>query len=759
VGDRSKPGPARLAGSTRFARTVGLTAAALALGVAAWFALADSDDAERSSGPGSVAPGAAATNEPARRTEDEALSGVAASDSDVAAASPDAPGSAGDLASAATSDDERHALPVGLRGRVATADGEGVEGVALAVRFVGTDRARAVTDASGAFAFPADAWREAGHLTPEKYGWRFTPRRVRVRDLESDEARFVARPIELVPFVVRAVDRATDEPVPFLDLNLEKRAVRLLTDADGLACYEPGLEPGGVEVSVPEASEYYGMEHPRKDGAAEHELRVRLGPTYRLDLAAPSGFDSAELSKFATVLAPRRTRATAAVRSLARAMECGAPFPDVGGSYSAAELLAVQVADVRVEPLLGGLPWTRFESVPATAGRGAFELRLVGETLSGIAPVPSVRGIARDPIPIALVPAGRVEGMVLASMRRRGDEDGSADERSIALASRALRLAGLPAFVRLADPSGAIVREAVTSRVGAFGFAAVAPGDYVLTAESARGGVVSERISVVAGMSTDVELRLPRDANELFLAGELRSRSGNYHGRIALDLVSLSDPALRFRESLVTARGTRFEFRGVPPGVYELRVDSGDGLDWTPRSVSVGAPRTDVVLTCEDERPTVPIEFHLRDAVTGEPLGGDGSVILDDRVLFEETDRVAAPSRGRWIAYADGYRPATGAFEVADGQAELVIEAALRRGDGLLVVAISPWGEPLSGVEVLVDGAPIGVTDAAGFLVADRVRAERSIEARLAGWLDVPDEDRVDDANEQGGCALVLVRE
>jgi hypothetical protein len=244
-----------------------------------------------------------------------------------------------------------------------------------------------------------------------------------------------------------------------------------------------------------------------------------------------------------------------------------------------------------------------------------------------------------------------------------------------------------------------------------------------------------------------------------------------------VELVAASDPALRFRvNASLRRRGSpsdegeggpaaAFAFTGVPPGAYELRVHSPDGLAWTPASVVLDGPRYDLVFTCEDEADTARIELDLRDAETGEPVEGDvfawidAAGRIDGRILHDEGDRVARTASGRWIAVDHRHAPAIGRWQ-ADPLSDVVrIAAELERGPGMVAVVVTPWGEPLAGAEVLVDGARMGRTDAGGLLRIQGTSAERSIEARLPGWTTVPSSASLHGDAALGMAVVVLVRE
>jgi len=691
---------------------------------------------------------------------------------------PIAPVSPANVAESLTaSDDARRELPLGRRGRVATRTGDGVAGVELVVTFAGAERARTITGPDGTYAFADVAAARDGFLQPRKAGWSFKPWRVRLRAVADDAALdFVAERVEPIPFRARLVDERTGEPVPRLSARVRQEPgvnVIARSDDEGVLSIAEPLEPGRVEVeflggSYVDNVRRVDLEGPGAAGEDELVLQVDLGPTYELDLVWPDAAtrDATALDDLEARLVPAPHPAT---RSLARALECDAPLGwlfdrEMLGTESEAESTSL-LAD---GPRHGG-PWARFAQ-PLKDGLapreldGGFELCVAGAGLFGRAAVPNLIGVCPGVVRVALGPAGGVAGKLTYPRHARDRAELPVEMQGEIKAWRRLDPSPAMPLVELRDLAGDAFRTAVVGSDGGFEFLGLAPGEYELVASSARVGEVAARVVVPPGDPVSVELAMPVSPSSAFAIGVLTSRSGAYSGEVQVELVSRADPARRYRLSAVLgARRVQsraavidgfglgeglsaalFVMRGIPPGSYELRPRSTDGLAWTPPFVLLDAPNHELVFTCEDEIEKAHVEVDVRDAETGDEVSGfdlrlwrDG----DDRYLEDVPDCVARTARGGWVAFADGYRPARGTW-AADPESDVVtIAPRLERGRGVLAVAMTPWRERLPGVKIVVDGESLGRTDADGTLLVD----ERSlatapparVEARLDGYTQV----------------------
>jgi hypothetical protein len=481
-------------------------------------------------------------------------------------------------------------------------------------------------------------------------------------------------------------------------------------------------------------------------GEAIPDVAVVIGPTYHFDLDVPRGTDLSELD---AVLAPVQPRS---VPGLARALECGALL-DARMPFSADYPDGAPLASIRPGGPRDGGAWARFDEclpsgyAPARTAEG-YELLVVGPAAFGRARVPSLVGVCPEIVRVALEPGGAIAGRA-----RFPWFDGPRPQQGF-LGSRA-PVSFLPR-ITLRTAGGMLVGATVPDERGRFAFGPLVPGVYEVTAESALAGTARASVAVAAGKPTPVELMLPRDPTVVFAEGVVRGQAGAPFA-VQLDLVSRDDPELRFQTRATTwglvprsgpsasgegaAYEVPFAFRGVPPGAYELRVRSSDGARWTPERIAVSAPTSGLLIAHVGAVPTAAVRFDVRDAESGEPapcVVQSWIAGVDMMPTSEDLVRVPAPARGRWIAVGPGYAPAGGTWAVDDGERELVVDVPVRRGAGVVVLTVTPWGERVPGVEVLQDGALAGRTDEDGVLLLERASPSSSFDARRAGWVAAP---------------------
>ena len=85
---------------------------------------------------------------------------------------------------------------------------------------------------------------------------------------------------------------------------------------------------------------------------------------------------------------------------------------------------------------------------------------------------------------------------------------------------------------------------------------------------------------------------------------------------------------------------------------------------------------------------------------------------------------------------AAGYRLATGdEADIPEGADPRIVVAALERGWGDTFVVTTRDREPLQGVELLVDGTSVGLSDVQGMLSINLAAKPRALEFRYKDWM------------------------
>lgn len=498
---------------------------------------------------------------------------------------------------------------------------------------------------------------------------------------------------------VRLVDAATGEPLPGFVVAAEALDPPLLTtDGEGLLRLSA---PGGRAVTLHLLDDLrLRSEQPFAAALMDGALRVRVGPTYGLDLQPPAGAGERFDARLTAADPDRQHRACfAPVRTGAAGAATGAT-----GHW------------VRFPPdalhCEGGPPWR-------------LEVRSDDGYWFGAAEVGTAQGVHPGRVPVALAPTGRVHGRI-------EQPDGRpVDQAAVLLTAGGVDLAG------------------VTDREGAFDLCWIPPGTWTLRASSRRHLAAETTVVVQARASGECTLQLRPVAGAGVIEGALLSDAGALAppppGPVAVVLTHCEDPDLVFLRTVVCAaapadgRLGAFRFEGVPAGRYGLAVRAGDFHRWDPAVLRVAPGQTGVELRRRDTAPHRGHTLAAVSAVTGRPLAEfDAFVRLDGddrtaKVLAARDGAVLLPgvpldAAIEWIVRAPGHVPRRG------DRGGLGEAARLEPGWGNTLHCTDRAGRPVAGVPFALDGVPAGATDGAGRLLLRRPDAPARIGLRAGTW-------------------------
>lgn len=674
----------------------------------------------------------------------------------------------------AESREDRSSAHTGPRGRVLeVGTGLPVEGLTVQMKFGGRVFAEATTRPDGAFDLPVPERRHRSvEVVSEK--WRITPLRVRLDEEQSAgraELLFQAERIISAPLRGKLLDRITGEPVPEFVLQVRgprgevkklgaagdpgeleagmtwefrappRRVENIVSGDDGGFESAAGFEAGWLDLFlVDHESALQSAIAAHDENAIEHEhvfdeagmsavaeLRIAIGPTYRLDVNLPSGTSVDDFH--ATFYRP-----SSDLRGMHRVI-AGDPGSAMALFYGRAmngDALAPRAPLRGVDPI-----WVRFRAPvlslharSGSAGDHVLQVQSCDGHWSGNATVSSIEGIYPELVPITLESRGAVEGTVL---------DGR---------GKAVPQAWIQLFTSSADPSP--LREVGADAQGAFAFRWLPEGPYEVVVETDRYEASRTSITIQNGTTEHLEVRLAGGAMGP-VSGILRSRTGQHRSAGIVILQSLDDPDFFLLKTVTFRKRTGeytapFSFEDVPLGNYELRLDPLDNLRWETLSMTVSPPAEGLEFICEDDTPTFDLELRAIDARTGEPIEESWSIVWQGDPLENvrldddwETGLYRGVPEGvplRWVVRAGGHRLATGDQTAILTRADhRVVEAKLERGWGQLFKVTTRDGEPIEGVELLADADLVGVTDAQGMVSMNLDTKPAGLDFRYEDWV------------------------
>ena len=616
---------------------------------------------------------------------------------------------------------ERRAVPLdAIHCKVLEADTE-VPLPDFVVRLMREDEVavEARTDAAGVVVLQRPAGRIRLAVLPRS-GWEILEPAV---VLVGSGERFVFHARRFTATVLSGllIDAGTDEALPHYLLEMvtsDAGVIEARTDAAGR--FELALPRGvsptelrfvdhrGIDEHFVQVRSAAELDLPRE--GEEWQLRVRVGPTYRLDLAV----SPAEL-----------------------------------GTLRALVLNADQLNALRkgfrgwaTTPIREGPPtWIRFPERPFTQEAGPWRVFVVSRDGLGWGrsdEITSVEGIYPGIVPVRLQQAGRLVGRVL-------DQDG----QGIA----GVQLFLLPPASDAPPAAWAWFPGDKSDVTGRYLFEWLPPGEYVLRPYPERHEPMELTVGILAGQTVEQDLVLDALESAGSIRGRVVTRSGRYDGWVRVGLRSTTAPGKMFDTRPKLERdGERmvadFEFEDLPQGEYEMTVSAGSLMQVTPTSLTVRPPIDGLEFVIEDAGPMVSFGFHTFDAQTGERIAEFNLYYSASKTLTTNSggewgtaaiEWVPADKAFFWAITPKGYMPAYGDQDSFGGDGALrFAELHLERGWGVQFNIYGLDGS-LPGVVVLLDGREAGISDADGIVRVRSAEPPRRVQFQFRDWTYWPD--------------------
>jgi hypothetical protein len=514
------------------------------------------------------------------------------------------------------------------------------------------------------------------------------------------------------------MDAVTGEPVPCFAViqGLTAATAPGLTWTHSNGRFGAGklvVEPNRIQlVDHPGLARFYEGIVPswKTDQRGEPVLQIRVGPTFSLRGVSTGG------KAYVDMRARLRPVGEARDVNSRRQVEAG-------------------VTD-------GPLPWVRFPPRDEIQGdrlaSWVVDLESADGLHGGSARVRQVVGIQREPLDIVLRPRSVVRGRIIEGQGVAGPDSWVDLVAEFSVPSEA------PGVVTTSP-----------SVEGQFEFRSVVPGRYRLIARTSDTGIVAET-TVIALPERVVVVDLVNAATKF----------GTISGSVYLDSetpvvcqIVLQDQssgvAVARRTVELALTGGRqvgqFEFEGVRQADYQVKVRTDDWIEWKPEEFVVHGGVHGIAFIGTRPSDTVDVAFDV---------SFDRKVSDDLRVMLGVTYPSGATSireyprndarvrqvpqfaRLKWSLTAEGCEIRHGDVAVAALARDAVngvahIKVLLRSGWGNLIEVLDESSRPLAGIEVIVDGISVGITDRSGIVVAFSIVNSRShrIELRPSVWV------------------------
>jgi len=529
---------------------------------------------------------------------------------------------------------------------------------------------------------------------------------------------------------VRVIDERTEEPVPEFAVALvdalpassaaaaQGQHGVFRSDAAGeldlpLAPGErlrldlPELASAGdliqTRASTPPASRVE-FEAPAAGASAPRELRVSVGPSYRLNLKPPPGH---------------------ALDTLKVSLRSGDPR----------QAFDVARAGVRA----GELPWVRFAS-SAYLVAGGPPWRMEVESSDGLwhaqALVEEREGRARQPVRLEFEPRARVFGILR-------DVDGAPVPRAV------VQLAPAPGQEALGR-----TRFASSDSEGRWEFRATPPGAWRLRLRDTQRAPAERELTLGALQALEVDLALVAAApGELArLEVLVESSSGRFDDAVYITISRPGAGGFGGRASWTEVDGHkqgRFLSEELARGSYTIDVRVPGMLEVEPAQRQVDAGGEPARFLVRDDVETV--EWHVRARAGDEPLA-DFRVELSSGLEQGRRSTAATAKQGlvsfrnlprgkrcEFMLRAAGFRPVWGVVTF-DGstRAEQPLEVALNPGWGTEVSVLDAQRKPLAGARLSFDGSFAASTDERGHARIALEREPSSVRVEYLDWKLAP---------------------
>lgn len=296
-------------------------------------------------------------------------------------------------------------------------------------------------------------------------------------------------------------------------------------------------------------------------------------------------------------------------------------------------------------------------------------------------------------------------------------------------------------------------RELHTLAESPFRAGGLVAGEYTVDISAAFCAPRRERVVLADGEDRVLSIELAAGAPIAPIRCEVTTESGD----VPRDdcMISLWRPGLQNIELLPISVRDRFgepwkatyEISDVPEGDFKLTAYCGP-FGFSPSYVIDVRAGDSVALRILDRPEYVDIGFRVFDADSGRELDTFDAWLLSDGTQQEFRNQPSgaivaerAPANGRlaWRVTSDGYRCELG--DLADPHrwsheqgSKRWIDVHLRRGWNATCYAWNADDGRLSGVAILADDQPIGVTDSEGQLAIALERRPTSLTARYRDW-------------------------
>lgn len=562
----------------------------------------------------------------------------------------------------------------------------------------------------------------------------------------SERARAAFDPVVPLPpghpLRGRLVDERTGEAVPDFPLVVRRAendsGEDLVSDADGRfrtrAPQLPGaFEFGWIDPSA-ERADYEPSEYTLVALDLEHEFRLRIGPTYQLDLRLPAAL---------------------AVADLRGALSSLAEHDLVARRFSTFTRLRAPAAR---NP---ALPWVRFhpDSVFGADSGGPWILDVTSEdgVWSGSAEVRSIVGRYPEVVALDLTPRTVLRGWVR-------------DERGLPV---------VDAFARIEREEGGDRHQMWSLTGGEYRFRALAPGRWRLEIDSYVHATHVVTLDLPAGRESVHDATLVALESAGSVSGVVTSATGTWHGEALVGLWGHAGTKSNRRSPAKWTQEEgrwihRFAFEGVPAGTYLLEwVSRGCPFEVHPSPKQlVTVPARGLEFRVQDDAPVGQVVFRARDSATGQELPAFDLwwMSLDGWAEWRRGLASGAVAIEGWPLNREllwALRAPSGAMVAGDARQlmregkRLVADVAVDAGFGVQFFVVDTKHEALPGLRLAFDGAEVPASGALGRLPVSLPHRPKKIEVLTPGWRIAggSDDPAVIGLDESNWWALEIVLE